>query len=135
MVTKKLKTLASQKAMVSRSSIKLSTPMVQEKTGNKMVKKVKKVQNLQVINLKLEKIAETFIEITKKEEMLIEKKALMMKLRMKVLRLLRIRMPKEDSKEELTSTKLSLEVTTMKKINSLLQNLPEFKIVQVLLLT
>jgi len=100
MVTKKLKTLASQKAMVSRSSIKLSTPMVQEKTGNKMVKKVKKVQNLQVINLKLEKIAETFIEITKKEEMLIEKKALMMKLRMKVLRLLRIRMPKEDSKEE-----------------------------------
>jgi len=74
--------------------------MVQEKTGNKMVKKVKKVQNLQVINLKLEKIAETFIEITKKEEMLIEKKALMMKLRMKVLRLLRIRMPKEDSKEE-----------------------------------
>lgn len=135
MVTKKLKTLASQKAMVSRSSIKLSTPMVQEKTGNKMVKKVKKVQNLQVINLKLEKIAETFIEITKKEEMLIEKKALMMKLRMKVLRLLRIRMPKEDSKEELTSTKLSLEVRTMMKINSLLQNLPEFKIVQVLLLT
>jgi len=135
MVTKKLKTLASQKAMVSRSSIKLSTPMVQEKTGNKMVKKVKKVQNLQVINLKLEKIAETFIEITKKEEILIEKKALMMKLRMKVLRLLRIRMPKEDSKEELTSTKLSLEVRTMMKINSLLQNLPEFKIVQVLLLT
>jgi len=109
--------------------------MVQEKIRNKMVKKVKKVQNLQVINLKLEKIAETLIEITKKEEMLIEKKALMMKLRMKVLRLLRIRMPKEDSKEELTSTKLSLEVTTMMKINSLLQNLPEFKIVQVLLLT
>jgi len=132
---KKLKTLASQKTMVSRSSIKLSTPMVQEKIRNKMVKKVKKVQNLQVINLKLEKIAETLIEITKKEEMLIEKKALMMKLRMKVLRLLRIRMPKEDSKEELTSTKLSLEVTTMMKINSLLQNLPEFKIVQVLLLT
>jgi len=132
---KKLKTLASQKAMVSRSSIKLSTPMVQEKTGNKMVKKVMKVQKLQVINLKLEKIAETLIEITKKEEMLIEKKALMMKIRMKVLRLLRIRMPKEDSKEELTSTKLSLEVTTMMKINSLLQNLPEFKIVQVLLLT
>ena len=132
---KKLKTLASQKTMVSRSSIKLSTPMVQEKIRNKMVKKVKKVQNLQVINLKLEKIAETLIEITKKEEMLIEKKALMMKIRMKVLRLLRIRMPKEDSKEELTSTKLSLEVTTMMKINSLLQNLREFKIVQVLLLT
>merc|ERR1712153_173674 len=96
---KKLKTLASQKTMVSRSNIKLSTPMVQEKIRNKMVKKVKKVQNPQVINLKLEKIAETLIEITKKEEMLIEKKALMMKIRMRVLRLLRIRMPKEDSKE------------------------------------
>ena len=69
MVTKKLKTLASLPAMVSVSSIKLSTPMVQEKISKTGNKTVKKVQKLQVINLKLEKIAETFIEITIKDEM------------------------------------------------------------------
>jgi len=58
----------------------------------------------------------------------------MMKLRMRALRLLRIRMPKEDNSEELTSTNLSLEVTKKMKINSLLPSQLElFKIVEVLL--
>jgi len=58
----------------------------------------------------------------------------MMKLRMRALRLLRTRMPKEDNKEELTSTNLSLEVTKKMKINSLLlSQLELFKIVEVLL--
>ena len=68
-MTKKLKTLASLPAMVSVSSIKLSTLMVQEKISKTGNKTVKKLQKLQVISLKLEKIAETFIEIMIKEEM------------------------------------------------------------------
>ena len=58
----------------------------------------------------------------------------MMKLRMRALRLLRTRMLKEDNREELTSTNLSLEVTKKMKINSLLPSQLElFKIVEVLL--
>jgi len=58
----------------------------------------------------------------------------MMKLRMRALRLLRTRMPKEDNSEELTSTNLSLEVTKKMRINSLLPSQLElFKIVEVLL--
>ena len=135
MVTNKLKTLASLPAMVSKSRTKLSIQMVLEKTRKRTVKKL---QKLQVSNLKLEKIAETFIEITIREELETEMKKAHLKVTtaMRALRLLRTKMPLEEEQDKLTSTaNPKMEVTMTMKMNSLSPSLELSKTVEVLLLT